>query len=467
MIPAQDSKRTKGPVCHRNTDHNGTRPMLFSDTNLTTNQRPSKMTLPATVPRPTWSNGGLDPEILFRIGINASRYTVGEPRLLRRTRSLRSRSAIKSDTTSAQTKTTFVEPSSTSLEMVANRYHMSGSMDTQWGLETQRNAVIISMAYDDSARRLAISMSDGRVRIIDLPNWINLAPEEQVDLTETILEDKEIIFPSISPATTIKWCPNRNNQVVSGYVKGLIKYWNIDTEKCLHTIETGNASITSMCYNPFEKKFAASSNNKIFIFDEQKQKVEQILASGTDPKKMDGHTSKIFQVLYHPFQRSVIFSGGWDNAILIWDERTPHAVAKIAGPHICGLSMDVSNNNHLLVGSWRRESNVQIFDLNTLELLKEIDQLSDYRRRGTPYTQPYAARFLGHDHIAICGSHNTMLKIFDKKDFSLKGCLTDAEASMFCMDIPKTRLDYPLVVGSGNDIHFLDWHSMSKDTAQL
>ena len=45
-----------------------------------------------------------------------------------------------------------------------------------------------------------------------------------------------------------------------------------------------------------------------------------------------------------------------------------------SGPHICGLSMDVSNNNHLLVGSWRRESNVQIFDLNTLELLKEIDQ---------------------------------------------------------------------------------------------
>ena len=86
-------------------------------------------------------------------------------------------------------------------------------MDTQWGLETQKNAVIISMAYDDSARWLAISMSDGRVRIIDLPNWSNLVPEEQVDMTETILEDKEIVFPSISPATTVKWCPNRNNQV--------------------------------------------------------------------------------------------------------------------------------------------------------------------------------------------------------------------------------------------------------------
>ena len=54
-------------------------------------------------------------------------------------------------------------------------------------------------------------------------------------------------------------------QIVSGYTKGLIKYWNIDTGKCLHTIETGNASITSMCYNPFEKKFAASSNNKVFL----------------------------------------------------------------------------------------------------------------------------------------------------------------------------------------------------------
>ena len=52
-------------------------------------------------------------------------------------------------------------------------------------------------------------------------------------------------------------------KVVSGYTKGLIKYWNTDTGKCLHTIETGNASITCLSYNHYDTKFAASANNKV------------------------------------------------------------------------------------------------------------------------------------------------------------------------------------------------------------
>ena len=65
---------------------------------------------------------------------------------------------------------------------------------------------------------------------------------------------------------------------------------------------------------------------------------------------------------------------------------------------------------------------------------------AECRRRGVPYTQPYAARFLGNDHIAVCGSHESLFKIYDKRDFKISGCFTEAEASMFCMDIPKSRL---------------------------
>ena len=57
-----------------------------------------------------------------------SRYTVGDARLLRKSHSMRSRIAIKSETTTAmpaaRTETTSVHPSTTSLEMVANRYHI-------------------------------------------------------------------------------------------------------------------------------------------------------------------------------------------------------------------------------------------------------------------------------------------------------------------------------------------------------
>ena len=51
-------------------------------------------------------------------------------------------------------------------------------------------------------------------------------------------------------------------------------------------------------------------------------------------------------------------------------------------------------------------------------------------------TQPYAARFLEDNYIAVCGSHTSKLKIYDKRDFSVSGYF-DADHSMFCMDIPK------------------------------
>ena len=53
-------------------------------------------------------------------------------------------------------------------------------------------------------------------------------------------------------------------KVVSGYAKGLIKYWDTETGKCNHTIETGKVSITCISYNHYDSKFAASANNKVF-----------------------------------------------------------------------------------------------------------------------------------------------------------------------------------------------------------
>jgi len=396
----------------------------------------------------------LDPRILFKVGVNASRFTIGDSAM-----------SDTHKTLSLDTGVDLLMPpsantcSKTSLQVLADRYHSRGtnSLDSRYNHETQKRAVIISLRYNSDGTKLAVSLSDGRTRILTLPNWISSTDR---NVKEVILEDGEVVYPYTSPATSTQWCPNKANRVVSGYAKGLIKYWDTETGKCNHTIETGKVSITCISYNHYDSKFAASANNKIFLFDEKVGKVSLVLSGGPDAGKMDGHTSKVFQVLYLPFQRGVLLSGGWDNTILIWDDRLPRAVSRIPGPHVCGLSMDVSNGNHLLAGSWRRESNIQIFDLNTLELLKEIDQHGEYKRRGIPYTQPYSAHFLGNDHIAVCGSHESLVKIFDKKDFSLRGCFADAESSLFCMDIPKTRIDLPIAVGSGSEIYFLDWNAL-------
>jgi len=58
-----------------------------------------------------------------------------------------------------------------------------------------------------------------------------------------------------------------------------------------------------------------------------------------------------------------------------WDDRTPHAVRRIYGPHICGDALDIDGmHNHLITGSWRKDNVLQIWDMNTGNKIKDVPQ---------------------------------------------------------------------------------------------
>ena len=78
--------------------------------------------------------------------------------------------------------------------------------------------MLISLTYSGDSSEIALSMSDGRTRVVALPNWTHLGPDGKIadgKVEETILADKEVTFPHASPVTTTKWCPGRKNQVES------------------------------------------------------------------------------------------------------------------------------------------------------------------------------------------------------------------------------------------------------------
>lgn len=120
----------------------------------------------------------------------------------------------------------------TSLQKLANRYHdRSTSLDAQYDQETQKAAVVISLSYNNAGTKLAASLSDGRTRIVTLPDWTNRAEEQSVN--EVVLADKEVLYPNTSPATTTKWCPNKKNMVrflfiggKEGWEEDLCRYTN-------------------------------------------------------------------------------------------------------------------------------------------------------------------------------------------------------------------------------------------------
>ena len=41
---------------------------------------------------------------------------------------------------------------------------------------------------------------------------------------------------------------------------------------------------------------------------------------------MDGHRSRILAIKYHPNDRDIFLSGGWDDTIQFWDQREQHSI---------------------------------------------------------------------------------------------------------------------------------------------
>ena len=41
--------------------------------------------------------------------------------------------------------------------------------------------------------------------------------------------------------------------------------------------------------------------------------------------KMDGHRARVFCVIYHPREQNVLLTGGWDDTVQFWDDRSRHS----------------------------------------------------------------------------------------------------------------------------------------------
>ena len=93
-----------------------------------------------------------------------------------------------------------------------------------------------------------------------------------------------------------------------------------------------------------------------------------------DPYKSghSGNSNRVFSVKFSKDDPNILVSGGWDNNIIIHDIREKGPVNAIIGAYICGESLDFSGNK-ILSGSNRTTKQLQLWDLETTNLLQTID----------------------------------------------------------------------------------------------
>ncbi|CAH1403901.1 unnamed protein product [Nezara viridula] len=192
------------------------------------------------------------------------------------------------------------------------------------------------------------------------------------DLTMSRLYIDQQLERSASPITSIKFSPF-SEYALCTYAEGIVKFWNLSSGECVRTIEESN-QILGCGVSPLQRVFVTTGDNaKLSLYDLETGNLRRNFEQSYRPEFADGHKSRVFAAKFHPQNPNELLSGGWDNTVQYWDIRKPSAVKYIAGPHICGDSIDIDwTGRMILTCSFEEDRNCCIWDYNTTQLLNDF-----------------------------------------------------------------------------------------------
>lgn len=209
-----------------------------------------------------------------------------------------------------------------------------------------------------------------------------------------------------APCTSLKFRPGQltdiSNIVLSGYSNGDVKHWHTSSSGCLNTIKESR-QVLNCSYSTDGLNFATcGSDLQIFIYDELTLKRMCVLESSGQTDMLTGHTRRVFCVKFHPQDKHLLVSGGWDGSVHFWDTRASCSVSVgiLSDTLVCGDSIDVAANTFdVVVGSFKRKSPLQVSSWNN-------NNSSVYLWADRLNTQLYAAKWI-NDNTIVCGGANS------------------------------------------------------------
>ena len=210
--------------------------------------------------------------------------------------------------------------------------------------------------------------------------------------------------------TSTKYHPSENHLLLSVSSEGNISIYNYINQTFLLSSKENNNSIYCCEYSPSGDVFyTAGKNGQINQYDAETFKL-LLQYSKDSPFSNISHSSRIYSLKMSKQNPSLLFSGGWDNRVIMWDTRTNQGMMSFGGPNICGDSIDIKNNN-LLTGSWREKNPLEIWDIRNNQCIKQGLWGRD------DYCYIYSAKFAPDtDYIVAGGSESTSIKIFGEND---------------------------------------------------
>uniref|UniRef100_A0A3P9AN43 Anaphase-promoting complex subunit 4-like WD40 domain-containing protein n=1 Tax=Esox lucius TaxID=8010 RepID=A0A3P9AN43_ESOLU len=271
---------------------------------------------------------------------------------------------------------------------------------------------VMTCQFNNEGTLLAVGLSNGTIKLYSMDNG---------NFVQTLRDSGSIL--SSLPVTALRFTLSSWSHclLLATYASGYVRCWYVWGGECVWVVREvgqsrggerggGHRQTLSMSISPSgEKAATAGSDSAIHLYDlSTHQRLMTCRASSTRTV-MDGHCFRVFAVTFHPEKEREFISGGWDNTIQFWDTRQQHSVRMLAGPHVCGDSLQIDPAaNHILSGSWRKDNPLEIWDYGSGHKVTDVphDSQGD--------SKIYTCHWLDQDHIVAAGSQLNMLRVINR-----------------------------------------------------
>ncbi|KAL4463228.1 hypothetical protein ABPG74_007229 [Tetrahymena malaccensis] len=277
------------------------------------------------------------------------------------------------------------------------------------------NTKIFSVKFNYEDKYIACACENGTIRVFNTRNGA---------LTTTFSSSR----PNI-PFSYVRWRPpghsfKTKNVFVTLNSEGEIQHFHLASGKLLSTIKHDSFDPQLFCldYNLDTTKFSVCGSEPIIkVYDEETRKLDVKL--GGEQTFPPGHSSRVYCVKYDKEDPNVIYTGGWDYRVIIWDLRENKPKKNgIYGPLICGDGIDLYGQ-YILTSSWTNSNQLQIWDRRNYKLVSDIDWDGTLKTTFDPVFL-YSGQFSKADGTLILagGSNTNEVKLFDRENQNKAFC---------------------------------------------
>lgn len=288
---------------------------------------------------------------------------------------------------------------------------------SEGGARDQANTEVFCLSYSPSGDTLVAGCGDGSLRVFGSSLSV---PSLSLQRLHRHSEDAEHL-----PSTCLRFNPvaprDDARLLLVATADGAVSHWDLDgagSSACVRSFREAGSCVYAVDYRADGRQFATGGrDHTVRIYDEEH---DTLVRSCESIGGLHGHSNRIFAVRYHSTEPNIILSGGWDNTVQVWDDRTGYSVRSIYGPHICGDALQVSATGaELLTASWRTDDALQRWDFGTGKLLDTIAwNGTDESSRVEPTCMLYACAYSPDERtIAAGGAGNgvNQARLFDAK----------------------------------------------------